>query len=167
MIGPSPYTKLQQSGGLLVILLITFLAAALGSLGSINAPAFYQQLELPGWAPPGWLFGPAWTVLYTLMAVAAWLVWRSDRIVVTGRAMQLYGIQLALNALWSWLFFAWYLGAAALAEIVLLWLAILVTLLWFKRHSNLAALLLVPYLCWVGFATVLTWSSWQLNPTVL
>ncbi|WP_425426604.1 TspO/MBR family protein [Alkalimonas amylolytica] len=167
MIGQSAYTKLQQSSALLAILVITFLAAALGSLGSVNAPEFYRQLELPSWAPPGWLFGPAWTLLYTLMALAAWLVWRSDRLAVTGRALLLYGIQLVLNALWSWLFFAWYLGAAALAEIVLLWLAILITLLLFKRHSILAAVLLLPYLCWVSFATMLTWSIWQLNPTVL
>ncbi|MCC5853315.1 MAG: tryptophan-rich sensory protein [Alkalimonas sp.] len=163
----SVYSQRQQWLGLLLFLAVTFCAAAIGSVGSINAPQFYRELTLPEWAPPGWLFGPVWTLLYSLMAIAAWLVWRSASLNTTARPMQLYAVQLALNALWSWLFFAWYQGAAAMIEILLLWVAIVATMLQFNKHSRLACWLLLPYLLWVSFASVLTYSLWQLNPHLL
>lgn len=161
------YSWWQQGSALLLLLLITYLAAAIGSIGSLNAPQFYRELQLPEWAPPGWLFGPVWSLLYTLMAVAAWLVWRSGAFSQTARALQLYGVHLVVNALWSWLFFAWYQGAGALVNIVLLWLLILMIIRLFWSHSRLAAVLLLPYLLWVSFATMLNWSIWQLNPALL
>lgn len=161
------YSWWQQVAALVLLLLITYLAAAIGSIGSLNAPQFYRELQLPGWAPPSWLFGPAWSLLYTLMAIAAWLVWRSGSLRNTASALQLYGVHLVVNALWSWLFFAWYQGGAALVNILILWLLIALMMRVFWRHSRLASAMLLPYLLWVSFASVLNWSIWQLNPALL
>lgn len=156
---------LRQGLMLLTLLALTYLAAAIGAYGSMNAPDFYRELQLPAFAPPAWLFGPVWTLLYTLMAVAAWLVWRNGKRYQT--ALWLYFSQLAVNALWSWLFFAWYQGALAFANIMLLLPLIIVTALSFWRQQKLAGLLLVPYILWVSFAAVLNYSIWQLNPGML
>lgn len=161
------YNAWQQSLGLVFFLLLTYSAAAIGGVGSVNAPLFYRELILPSWAPPAWLFGPVWTILYTLMAIAAWLVWRSGALSHTLRALQFYLAQLVLNALWSWLFFAWFMGAAAFIDIILLWLAILLTMRAFYQHSKLACWLLLPYLLWVSFAALLNFNLWQANPLVL
>jgi translocator protein len=154
----------NQSLGLLGWLIATFAAAAIGGAASANAGAFYQLLSLPGWAPPAWLFAPAWSVLYLLMGIAAWLVWRERGFHGARTALSLFFIQLALNALWSWLFFAWQQGALAFGEILILWALILGTLVAFWRVRPLAGVLLLPYLAWVTFATVLTFAAWQLNP---
>lgn len=142
----------------------SFAAAALGAVATRQAPEFYAQLVRPDWAPPGWLFGPVWTVLYALMGIAAWRVWRKAGF---GSALYLFLAQLALNALWSWLFFAWRLGAAAFAEVVVLWALIAATLAAFLRIDRLAGALLVPYLLWVSFACALTYAVWRANPQVL
>lgn len=147
--------------------LATLAAAVVGSLGSNRSGELYQQLDKPGWAPPGSVFGPAWTVLYVLMAVAAVLVVRRAGRRTTGAAMPLFYAQLALNALWPWLFFRWRLGGAALVEIVVLLVALLLTVAAFARIHRLAAALLLPYLAWVGYATALTWSVWRRNPELL
>ena len=160
-------TPLQQTLGLLGWLALCFAAAALGASASASAGSFYQALTRPSWAPPAWLFGPAWTLLYTLMAVAAWLVWRERGFARARAALSLFIAQLAVNALWTWLFFVWHLGALAFAEIVLLWLLILATLLAFWRIRPLAGVLLLPYLAWVGFAAMLNFAMWRLNPAVL
>lgn len=148
-------------------LLLSFAAAALGGLASANAGSIYRELVQPAWAPPGWLFGPVWTVLYILMGVAAWMIWRERHRPGAYVAIILYLAQLALNALWTWLFFAWRMGAVAFAEIMLLWILILATLLAFRRVRPAAALLLVPYLVWVTFAAALCFSIWRLNPGLL
>lgn len=142
----------------------SFAAAALGAVATRQAPEFYAQLARPDWAPPGWLFGPVWTVLYAMMGIAAWRVWRKAGF---GSALYLFLAQLALNALWSWLFFAWRLGAAAFAEVVVLWALIAATLAAFLRIDRLAGALLVPYLAWVSFAAALTYAVWRANPHVL
>lgn len=142
---------------------LTAVFAAVGALGSAQAPVFYAQLDQPAWAPPAWLFGPAWTVLYLLMAVAAWRVARAGR----SPALLVYLVQLALNALWSWLFFGWRMGAAAFACIVVLWLLIAATIVLFRRIDRLAATLLLPYIAWVSFASALCFSIWQRNPALL
>jgi len=157
----------NQSLGLLGWLIVTFAAAAIGGAASANAGAFYQQLTLPGWAPPAWLFAPAWSVLYLLMGIAAWLVWRERGFRGARTALSLFFIQLALNALWTWLFFAWQQGALAFGEILILWALILGTLVAFWRVRPLAGVLLLPYLAWVTFATALTFTTWQLNPPLL
>ena len=134
---------------------------------SIDAGTFYSQLERPAWAPPGWLFGPVWSVLYALMAVAAWWVWRKRGIAGARGALLLFIAQLAANALWSWLFFAWHEGGLAFAEVVLLWCLVTATVISFRRISTFAAALLVPYWAWVTFASALTFSVWKLNPGLL
>lgn len=164
----SPTTRARALKGFVVSLLVTFLAAGIGSIASIQAGVFYRQLVRPDWAPPGEVFGPVWTVLYALMAVAAWLVWRSAGSVAAARgALTLYLVQLAANALWSWLFFAWHLGGIAFAELVLLWLLIGATTLAFWRVKPLAGALMLPYWAWVTFAGFLNYATWQLNPQLL
>lgn len=160
-------SKQIQILGLIAWFLVSFAASAVGAVASIQAKSFYGQLAQPAWAPPSWLFGPVWTVLYALMAAAAWLVWRSRGFRANRIALSLFLAQLGLNALWSWFFFAWHRGALAFADIVLLWLFIVATLVSFWRVRPLAGALLIPYLLWVSFASVLNYSVWQLNPHVL
>jgi len=161
------HSKLRQILGLIGWLIVSFAASAVGAVASIQAKSFYSQLAQPAWAPPSFLFGPVWTVLYALMAIAAWLVWRSGGLHTNRIALSLFMVQLALNALWSWLFFAWQRGALAFVDIVLLWLLIVVTLVSFWRVRPLAGALLIPYLLWVSFASALNYSLWQLNPQLL
>lgn len=160
-------SAVNQGLGLVAWLLASFATAAVGALASVNAAGFYGQLVQPSWAPPAWLFGPAWSVLFVLMAVAAWLVWREHGFRGARPALTLYVVQLVLNALWSWLFFAWQLGAVAFAEIVLLWTLIAATIVLFWRLNRAAAILLLPYLAWVSFASALNFTLWRLNPTIL
>ncbi|HEX6549770.1 MAG TPA: TspO/MBR family protein [Gammaproteobacteria bacterium] len=157
----------RQLYGLFGWVLASAVAAALGGLASIKAATFYMQLTRSAWAPPAYVFGPVWTLLYAMMAVAAWLVWRQGGFRAARTALSLFLVQLAANALWSWLFFAWHLGAAAFIDIVLLWLLIAATLVAFWRQSKTAAALLIPYLLWVSFAMALNYSVWQLNPALL
>ena len=159
--------SLHRLSGLLLWLSITALAAALGSIASLDAAEFYRQLMRPDWAPSAGVFGPVWTVLYLLMAIAAWLVWREREARNVVPALTLYVVQLAANALWSWLFFAWHRGLLAFADIVLLWLLIVATLVAFWRARRIAGLLLIPYLLWVTFAALLNLRVWQLNPAML
>lgn len=157
----------KQILGFLGWCLICFSAAAIGGLASAQAGSFYQALIRPNWAPPGWLFGPVWTVLYILMAISAWLVWRSHGFQKAGFALSLFLVQLAVNALWTWLFFVWHLGAWAFVEILVLWALIFATTFTFWRFRVVAGALLLPYLAWVTFASVLTWSVWKRNPHIL
>ena len=157
----------KQLFGLLGWLAVTFAAAALGGFASATAGDFYQQLARPAWAPPAWLFAPAWTLLYILMGVAAWLIWRERGVRRVRTALLLFLVQLAVNALWTWLFFVWRLGALALVEILLLWVLILCTVVAFWRVRPVAGALLLPYLAWVAFASALTYAVWQRNPALL
>ncbi|WP_420125921.1 TspO/MBR family protein [Longimicrobium sp.] len=157
----------RQGIGLAGWLLGSFAAAAVGGVASANAGDFYQQFVRPGWAPPPWLFGPVWSVLYLLMGIAAFLVWRERGWRGARAALTLFVVQLAANALWTWLFFAWRRGALAFGEILLLWVLIAATIVAFWRVKPLAGALLIPYLLWVSFATALTWAVWQMNPAVL
>lgn len=152
---------------LALIVMATALAAGLGSVASLQAPEFYLQLDKPSWAPPAWLFGPVWTVLYIMMAAAAWLVVRQQRRASITPELALFAVQLALNALWTWLFFYWHQGALAIAEIVLLLCFVAMTAIAFARVRPLAGLLMLPYLAWVSFAGALTVSLWLRNPTLL
>ena len=159
--------KQKRIAGLLAWLIVSFIAAAVGGAASIQAGPFYTRLLRPDWAPPPTIFGPVWTVLYALMGVAAWLVWSVGGFRAAKSALTLFLVQLALNALWSWLFFGWHRGAFAFGDVLLLWVSILVTLIYFWRIRSLAGALLVPYLLWVSFASALNYSVWQLNPQVL
>ncbi len=157
----------KQALGLAGWLLATFVAGGIGAVASVRAASFYGQLSQPVWAPPAWLFGPVWSVLYVLMGIAAWLVWREGASRNASTALKLFVAQLLANALWTWLFFVWHLGLVALVEIVVLWLLIAATMASFWRVRRVAALLLAPYLAWVSLATALTFSLWELNPAVL
>ena len=160
-------SRQKQLLGLAGWLVVCFAASAVGAVASIQARSFYSQLAQPAWAPPGWVFGPVWTTLYAMMALAAWLVWRSGGFRRNSVALSLFLVQLAVNALWSWLFFAWHRGALAFVDVVLLWILIVATLLSFWHVRPLAGALLIPYLLWVSFASALNYSVWQLNPQVL
>ncbi len=160
--GPAPGHPYRS---LALWLLLVFVAAALGSLGSREAPEFYAQLALPAWAPPAGWFGPVWTVLYLLMAVAAWLVWRDPH--PHRGAIALFGLQLAANVLWSWLFFAWRTGEGALVDILVLDVLVAATMAAFWRVRPTAGVLLLPYLAWILFATALTVAAWRMNPALL
>lgn len=146
--------------GLIVALLICYAAAGIGGIftGPAIQSGWYATLPRPPWTPPSWLFGPVWTLLYTLMAIAAWLVWRADNARGKSSALTLFGIQLALNVLWSVLFFGLRAPALGLLDIVFLWLAILATLVSFRRVTPAAGWLLLPYLLWVSFAVALNYA---------
>lgn len=163
----STLSKTHQAVGLAGWLALCFAAAAVGASGSIRARGFYESLTQPSWAPPGWVFGPVWTALYAMMAIAAWLVWRERGWRAAQTPLALFLFQLAANALWSWLFFAWRQGAWASAEILLLWALIFVTLVSFWRVRRTAGVLLIPYLGWVSFAAGLCITIWRLNPDSL
>lgn len=161
-------TRNQQLIGLAGWMALCFLTAAAGGVASANASSFYSGLVQPDWAPPGWLFGPVWTVLFTMMAFAAWLVWRAPAEPSARRwALCLFVVQLAANALWSWLFFAWQQGGWAFAEVLVFWVLIALTCAAFWRIRPLAGLLLLPYLAWVAFASYLNWVLWQAKPAIL
>jgi benzodiazapine receptor len=153
--------------GLLGWLAASFAAAAIGAVASVEASAFYGQLVRPGWAPPPWLFAPVWTILYVLMGVAAWLVWRVRGFKAARAALVLFIVQLGANALWSWVFFVWHQGGLAVVEVLVLWCLIVATAVSFRRHDPIAAGLLLPYLAWVTFASALTFAAWRLNPDLL
>jgi translocator protein len=150
----------------LVLALILWLALsfAVAALGSWFTPGeWYATLEKPSWNPPSWVFGPVWTLLYVMMAIAAWLVWKCGGFSRQRVALTLYLVQLFFNALWSPLFFGLRNPGLAFVDITLLWLALLATLVAFWKVRPLAGALLIPYLLWVTFATVLNFSIWQLN----
>lgn len=158
MSAPSPSSRAGLA--LVGFFLITFSAPALSAFIGMPGP-WYAALQKPSWTPPSWLFGPAWTLLYTLMAIAAWLVWKR---VGFGRPLKLYFVQLALNAAWTPIFFGAHQLGWGLFEIVALWIAILMTLLTFRRVNPTAGWLFMPYLAWVTFATSLNFAIWRLNP---
>jgi tryptophan-rich sensory protein len=137
-------------------------AGWLGSLPTRPAIAtWYAHLLKPRWTPPDWVFAPVWTALYLVMGVAAWLVWRRAGFSIP---LLLFMGQLALNVAWSGIFFGLRMPGAALAEVLLLWWAILATALAFWPFSRAACVLMVPYLLWVTYAGALNAAIWRLNP---
>ncbi len=154
----------RQVLGLVVCIAVCFAAAGLGGLWtSSSVDGWYRTLSKPAWNPPGWVFGPVWTVLYLCMGVALWLVWREAGFARGGAAIAVFLLQLVLNAAWSGLFFGLQRPGAAFADIVALWLAIAATVVLFWPISKLAGGLLVPYLGWVSFAAGLNYAIWRLN----
>lgn len=154
----------KQAAALLVFVAISFAAPAVSAILSVFEPGeWYRGLNKPWFNPPNWIFGPVWTILYCAMGVAAWLVWRKG----DGRALVwplgLFAVQLVFNALWTPLFFGMHRPGLALVDILALWLAIVATIVAFGSVSKGAAVLLVPYLLWVSFASVLNASIWWLN----
>ncbi len=146
------------------LLLCVLLVSAIASLGAIAPPGvWYEGLEKPWFNPPAWVFGPAWTVLYLMIAVATWLLWRAPASPARTRALRLNAVQLALNAAWTPLFFGLKLPGVAFVEILVMW-AFIVATIWAARPvSPTAAALLAPYLAWVSFAATLNGCLWWLN----
>jgi len=145
-------------------LALCFAVAGLGGYWTgLGLGPWYDGLRKPSWTPPNWVFGPVWTALYASMAMTAWLVWRRRGTHRVAFPLGLFGLQLALNLAWSGLFFALRRPGPAFGEILLLWAAILATLLSFGRVSRWAALLMVPYLAWVSYAAALNFALWRLN----
>jgi len=140
---------------------------AIGGLSGLAAGgdfvSYFNALRKPPATPPPAVFGPAWTILYLLMAVAAWLVWREGLTRRTALALGLFAAQLTLNFAWSLIFFGQHRAGAALLEIAVLWLVILATIIAFWRVRPAAGALLVPYLGWVSFAAYLNAGIWRLN----
>jgi translocator protein len=136
-----------------------------GFFTTSGVDGWYATANKPSFNPPNWIFAPVWTTLYVLMGIAFYLVWKSTNttIAVKQTAIVLFVLQLTLNFFWSIIFFKLQLTGWALAEIIAMWIAILLTILWFGKISSTAAWLLVPYICWVSFATVLNYSIWKLN----
>ena len=157
-------TPLRSIVGLLVWVGLSFAAGAIGSLFTGRAiPGWYAGLVKPSWNPPNWLFGPVWSALYLLMGISAWLVWRRAGLSGAALPLGLFALQLCLNAAWSIIFFGLHAPGAALVDIVLLWAAILATVLAFRPVVPVASLLLLPYLLWVTFAGFLNFALWRLN----
>ncbi|HET9066152.1 MAG TPA: TspO/MBR family protein [Gemmatimonadales bacterium] len=154
-------SKTRDVAGLAGWVIVAFTAAAIGS--QFMPDVWYESLAKPSWNPPNSVFGPVWTVLYTMMGTAAWLVWRRGGFRGGSVALVLFGSQLVLNAAWSYLFFgAHYIGYALLDIVALL--VLIVMLIWrFGRIDRRAGWLMVPYAAWVAFATALNASIWQLN----
>lgn len=136
--------------------------AAIGAV-FVSTDGWYATLIKPSWNPPSWLFGPIWTLLYGMMAVAAWLVWREGGWKQQRLALGFFLVQWLLNAIWTPLFFGMHRPGLAFAEIVVLWLLLLITLILFWQVKKIAGILLLPYLAWVTIATVLNFTLWRLN----
>lgn len=150
-----------QRWGLVLFIAVCYAAAAIGF--TFTTPAvrdWYATLSKPAWTPADWVFAPVWMALYTIMAVAAWLVWRKRGVIAAAGPLALFAVQLVLNVGWSALFFGLRLPDAAFAEIILLWLAVLATAIAFWRVTLWAGLLMLPYLLWVTFAAVLNFAIW-------
>jgi translocator protein len=151
---------------LFISILIPLLVGGIsGYFTSSGVEGWYATANKPWFNPPNWIFAPVWTVLYVMMGIALYLVWRTETISssVKQTAVILFVIQLTLNFFWSLIFFKMQQPGWAFAEIIVMWLAILFTILWFGKISSTAAWLLVPYICWVSFAAVLNYAIWKLN----
>lgn len=157
--------KLKSAGVLITFILICFGVAWIGAQVSpgIASSEWYDQLNKPDWNPPGWLFGPVWTALYTMMAFAAWRIWGLLGFAGGKKELSFFGLQLFLNGLWSQLFFNAQNPGLAFIEILILLAAIIWTTILFYRKDNIAGWLMIPYILWVAFATVLNATIWLIN----
>ncbi|AFM15060.1 tryptophan-rich sensory protein [Mycolicibacterium chubuense NBB4] len=163
MVDSSSPTRPKPLVALAISLVAVVIASGVGGLASTTSAQDYQRLQQPAWAPPSWVFGPVWTLLYALMAIAAWLVWRSGPWPRTRPALTAYAAQLVLNAAWTPLFFGLGWRGIAFAELSVLWLVLIGTVVLFFRRSAVAGWLLLPYLAWTTFALCLNFAVWQLN----
>ena len=164
--GTMKNTKTIDVIKLIISIVVCQCAGIIGSLFTTPAiPTWYAALQKPAFTPPNWLFAPVWITLYLLMGIAAFLVWRfglENRRVRT--ALIIFLVQLVLNSLWSVVFFGLQSPLYGIIVIIILWIAILLTILKFARISAVAAWLLVPYILWVSYASALNISIWLLNP---
>ncbi len=155
--------RLNDTVKLFIAVAVSELAGIAGSFFTISSiPTWYSTLTKPALNPPAWIFGPVWVALYFLMGISLWLIWRSNSN-EKNRALWLFAVQLTLNAIWSPVFFGAQAIGNALAIIVLLWAAVIMTILIFTKISKPAAWLLAPYILWVSFACYLNYAIWALN----
>lgn len=149
---------------LIISILIANAAGFIGAIFTSNSvDTWYRTIERPPLSPPNWVFGPVWTILFVLMGIAAYIVWKKSSGKNRRIALGVYGFQLVLNTLWSIIFFGLQSPQWAFVEIIVLWLSIALTIALFARISKIAAWLLVPYILWVSFASYLNYSIWMLN----
>ena len=152
--------------GLFAFIILCLAVSGIGGvITATSVDTWYQTLEKPPFNPPDWVFAPVWIVLYILMGIAAWRVWRLRALEVTGNALAVFAVQLGFNVAWSFLFFGLQRIDLALVEIVILLCAIIINTIMFWRVDRLAGLLFVPYAAWVTYATILNVSLWLLNET--
>jgi benzodiazapine receptor len=150
--------------GLLVFIVVCLGAGGLGAIATTpEIEGWYRTIEKPSWNPPDYLFGPVWTTLFVMMAIAAWMVWKPEGFKTATTPLTLFTVQLVLNVTWSWIFFGMHQPGWAFVEIAMLWLAIVATTVAFFRRSKIAGWLMVPYLAWVSFAAVLNVAIWRMN----
>lgn len=150
--------------GLLLFISVCLAAGGLGAIATTpEINGWYRTIAKPAWNPPDWVFGPVWTTLFVMMGLAAWLVWKPSGFRAAYLPLTLFALQLALNIAWSWIFFGMHQIGWAFVEIVTLWVTILATNIAFFRRSKGAGFLLVPYLAWVTFASVLNFTVWRMN----
>lgn len=147
--------------GLIIWIIICFVPAIIGS--QFGPGEWYQTLTKPDWNPPNWIFGPVWTLLYLLMGISVWLIWKDYGLKTAAIPIGFFIAQLILNALWSWFFFGLENVGLAFVDIIALWTFILITMIMFWKLNTWSGALLVPYIAWVSFATVLNYNIWQLN----
>ena len=150
--------------GLALFVVVCLGAGGLGAIATTpEIDGWYTTIEKPTWNPPDDVFGPVWTTLFLMMAIAGWFVWQRAGVRDAAMALTLFGVQLVLNVAWSWIFFAAHLPGWAFVEIIILWLAILATTVAFFRSSRSAGWLMLPYLAWVSFASMLNFAIWRMN----
>jgi len=161
--------NLKKGSVLILFIVITLVVGSLGSITTDSSvDSWYNELIKPALAPPNWVFAPVWTTLFVLMAVAAFLVWNQDwKKKEVRMGINLYFVQLGLNFLWSFLFFGLKNPLAAFVEIIILWVFILLTMIWFNKSSRMAMWLFLPYIVWVSFSAILNFSFWLLNSGLL
>lgn len=156
--------RLRQSLGLVALLMLCYLVMVIGALWTDSATGrWYQGLSRPSWTPPGWAFSVVWPVLYTMMAVAAWLVWRRRGWSAAAKPLTLFLVQLALNLFWSAVFFGLERPDAAFFEICVLCLMIVATTVAFWKVTASAGWLMMPYVLWTTFAALLNLAIWRMN----
>jgi tryptophan-rich sensory protein len=157
-------TTPQKIGAFLLSLIIPLAVGGISGYFTVSAiPGWYQTIQKPSWNPPNWVFGPVWTTLYALMGIAMYLIWTQPRSEQRQRALHLNAAQLILNFFWSLIFFNLHAIGWALIEIIILWVLIVRTMFAFDRVYKPAAWLLLPYIVWVTFATILNGTIWWLN----
>ena len=150
--------------GLVVFIVLCLGAGGLGAMATTpEIEGWYKTLAKPSFNPPDYIFGPVWTTLYVMMAVAAWIVWKPEGLRAAATPLALFAVQIGLNIAWSWIFFGMHQPGWAFMEILVLWLTIIATTVAFFRSSLMAGWLMTPYLAWVSFAAVLNFAIWRMN----
>lgn len=157
-------SKVKTISELIICLLIPLSVGGIaGYATAAGVNDWYAALNKPSFNPPGYVFGPVWTFLYLLMGISLFIIWKSPQGHDRTNALTIFFVQLFLNFAWSFLFFRFHQPGWALADIVLIWIGIITMIILFKKISRTAALIQIPYLLWVSFATILNAAIWQLN----